>query len=210
MDPTITGCAVPAALDSPVPAVPAATAGVAWLRAHVARFSSGATHRRRRELVAALLADIDPAGLQQRAARDGGHPAAVLAAALGVPAAVADIRAVAACYQPHVRTTPTADAALARLVDACGGRWDEPTAARIGLLVQACDATATLVRTARERGVGAATVLRDDPPVRLTRRVGMLVDLASAGLPFGAGPHGCPGREHALALADALIGRTDA
>jgi hypothetical protein len=50
-----------------------------------------------------------------------------------------------------------------------------------------------------------AAVLRDDPPVPATRRRRpdgeiVLVDLRDA--PFGAGPHACPGREHALALVE--------
>lgn len=193
------------ALELPVPEVPDAASGVAWLRAHVARFRNGPTHRRRRELVLAELAALDPEVLRRRAAADGGHPVAVLAAAMGVPAAPADVMAVAACYQPHLPTTPEADAALTRLVAACGGAWDERTAARISVLVQACDATATLVATARARACDAEEALRAAPPVPFTRRRGELVDLADT--PFGAGPHACPGRAQAMAIAQALIDR---
>ncbi|HET9140618.1 MAG TPA: hypothetical protein VFO68_14730, partial [Actinophytocola sp.] len=97
--------------------------------------------------------------------------------------------------------------------EACGGVWDEATAARIGLLVQACDATAGLVRNAGERGADGtpeetvAATLREDPPVRSTRRVRdgepVTVDLST--LPFGAGPHACPGREHAVAIACGVV-----
>jgi hypothetical protein len=194
---------VRAVLDTPVTPVPDASTGVAWLRSRVARFSSGEEHRRRRELAVAELARIEPAALGHRAAERGGHPVEVLADALGLRVRLADVVVVAASYQ-HAAAAPEADAAVARLVAACGG-WDERSAARIGLLVQACDATATLVRTAQERGASVEEVLRDDPPVRLTRRGGALVDLASAGLPFGAGPHACPAREHAIALAAALV-----
>lgn len=81
---------------------------------------------------------------------------------------------------------------MARLVHACGGRWDEHTANLIGILVQACDATAALI-------AGHAV------PVSATRRIGpdgreITVDLTD--LPFGAGRHACPGRDHALALAE--------
>jgi hypothetical protein len=131
----------------------------------------------------------------------------VLADALGLSVRLADVQAVAASYQPHTSVTPEADEAVARLVAAAGGGWDERSAARIGLLVQACDATATLVNTARDRGMKVEDVLRDDPPVRFTRRPGAVLDLAAAGLPFGSGPHAWPGRDHALALADALISR---
>lgn len=196
-----------AALQTPVPEVPVADTGVAWLRSHVARFSNGPAHRRRRDLAIAELAALDPAALRERAALVGGHPAAVLTAAMGVAAQLPDIETVAACYQPHIPVPPAADAALERLVDAFGGGRDERTAARISLLIQACAATATLVETAIAQGAGASVVLRDDPPVRITRRGGAPVDLAAAGLPFGAGPHACPGRDHALALAEALIAR---
>jgi hypothetical protein len=203
---TIIGrAAVRAALETPVPAVPPAAAGVLWLRAHVARFSTGPAHTRRRRLAEAELARIPPDELGRRAAGRGGQPVAVLAEALGIAVDPTDVVAVAAAYQPHTAVTPEADAAVERLVAASGGTHDERTAARIGLLVQACDATAALVRTARERKTSVADVLCDEPPVRFTRRGGALVDLASAGLPFGAGPHACPGREHALALAEGLL-----
>ena len=42
-----------------VPGVPDAPAGVAWLRASVPRFSTGATHERRRALAVAELAKLD-------------------------------------------------------------------------------------------------------------------------------------------------------
>ena len=203
---------VHALLGDPVAPVPFATSGVAWLRAHVARFASGEEHRRRRARAVAELERIPPAVLVRRAAERGGHPVEVLADALGLPVRLADVQAVAASYQPHTTVTPEADEAVARLVATAGGEWDERTAARIGLLVQACDATATLVRRARDRGMKVEDVLRDDPPVRFTRRAPLhggtvVLDLATAGLPFGAGPHACPGRDHALALADALISR---
>lgn len=186
-------CAAMDVLEDPtyvVPQVPPADAGVAWLRAHVARFSEGVDHARRRTLAEEPLAGIDPATL-----RRPGAPVATLAAALGLPrtrALVADVRTVASAYQPHAPQSAAADEALARLVDVCGGTWDEPTAARIGLLVQACDATSALI-AGRE------------PPVPATRRIApdgseVVVDLT--GRPFGAGRHRCPGEAHALALAE--------
>jgi hypothetical protein len=128
-------------------------------------------------------------------------PVAVLAAALGVPAphvaeAVAATRVVAAAYHPHT-SHPDADAALARLLELLPGDGDpEIVAARVAILVQACEATAGLVRG-------------DDLPVPATRRVGpdgetVLVDLT--GCPFGAGPRRCPGEAHARALADGVLG----
>ncbi len=184
-----------------VPTVPtgaSADRGVAWLRAHVARFSEGERHRRRRALAVRLLDRVDPQSL----GRPGDH-VAVLARVLGLPGAVApDVRLVASAYQPHRPVTSRADDALERLVLACGGRGtggraqqdeerDERTAALVGLLVQACDATAALVA-----GV--------EPPVPTTRRIapdGGTVEVPLDAAPFGAGRHACPGREHALALA---------
>ena len=102
--------------------------------------------------------------------------------------------------------------------------WRTMTAARIGVLAQACQATATLIDRARSRPV--ADVLRDDPPVPATTRQalvattvggvpvdeGEVVRVALAGhLAFGAGPRRCPGRAHALALVDgALAGQAPA
>ncbi|MFJ6433132.1 isocitrate lyase/phosphoenolpyruvate mutase family protein [Streptomyces sp. NPDC091416] len=112
--------------------------------------------------------------------------------------------------------------------------WDgaalESAAGRIGLLVQACEATAALVETAaRNDRLPLSRVLRDLPPVpsmwrvaaRGTRVAGreiaegdvVLLDLAAANrahpvpLTFGAPPRICPGRAHALALADGLLRR---
>ncbi|MGW6207103.1 isocitrate lyase/phosphoenolpyruvate mutase family protein [Streptomyces sp. NPDC055089] len=106
----------------------------------------------------------------------------------------------------------------------------ESAASRIGLLVQACEATAALVETAagNER-LPLSRVLRELPPVRTMRRVAagatrvagreiaegdvVLLDLAAANrahpvpLTFGAPPRICPGRAHALALADGLLRR---
>ena len=188
------GFSVPPVPDSP-------PGGVTWLRSSVARFSSGTAHRRRRALAVAALASVDPGSLRLRAAERGDGPVEVLAEALGLPADIADdVALVAQSYQPHTTITEEADRAVARLVQACGGVADEATANRIGLLVQACDATKALV---------ANTVAgRTDPPVPLTRRVapdGTLVEVDLAEAPFGIGPHACPGREHALALAAGLV-----
>lgn len=140
--------------------------GVAWLRAHVARFSSGVDHRRRRELVTAILAGVDPTALREAAFRrtsavlretDGQPielmarvakvvPVGLLAAAVDLPGApVAAVAVIARSYPADNGADPAADEAVARLVEACGGQADEAAAARIGLLVQTHDATARLV-----------------------------------------------------------------
>jgi len=219
------------------PAVPAET-GVAWLRSQVARFSEGADHDRRRALAVAELEKIDPEDLRTAA---GDNPTAILAAALGVPAdalpgVVSDVAAVARVYLLG-EVDREADAAVERLVAAVGaaaprgrsttveedgqatgsgGDHDEATAARIGLLVQAHTATATLVARSIDSGRSVAETVRVDSLVPGTRRLdpdGDLVFLdflkanaeaAGEPLTFGAGRHRCPGKAHALAIAENL------
>ncbi|MEH0828351.1 cytochrome P450, partial [Micromonospora sp. CPCC 205714] len=181
-------------------------------------------------------------------------PVRVLAAGLDLAdpaAAVAAVALVAAAYQPGAGPVAVrrADRAVAALVAMSPAEPPEATANRIGLLVQACDATAALIGTAAryapaaERSVPTAAllaeVLRLDPPVRGTRRIAArasrvggqsvapgaelvlrfdaanrdpaLVSAPDRFLPgrsvltFGAGPHGCPGERHALALATGVL-----
>ncbi|MDT0343469.1 isocitrate lyase/phosphoenolpyruvate mutase family protein [Streptomyces litchfieldiae] len=235
---------VRAALADPalVPELPApdggpAGASVAWLRATVARFCSGEPHRRRRALVEAELAGLEPAVLRRAAAAgpaEGDVRVRVvraLAEALGMPEPGAVAEAVTVVTGAYFGgADPAADEAVARLVtllaDEAGP--EEAVANRIGLLVQACAATAALVEAAAD-DVPPARVLRETPPVRTMRRVAaratqvagreiaegdvVLLDLAAAQrahpvpLTFGAPPRVCPGRAHALALADGLLGR---
>ncbi|MGW3038554.1 hypothetical protein ACWC9T_00585 [Kitasatospora sp. NPDC001159] len=230
---------VTAALADPALVPPPATSGrygtVAWLRAAVARFSTGEPHARRRALVLADLERLDPAALRVAAA--GGYGTDVrlrvvraLAAALGLaePEAVArDVKAVSRAYFEPAPDDPEADAAVARLLPAMGDADEETAANRIGLLVQACDATATLVEHARRHPDGLVGALREDSPVRGMRRfaarateVGgvavpagaqVLLDVAAAQQPgreplaFGAEPRLCPGRSHALVLAGGIL-----
>jgi len=206
-------------LAAPVPDPgPAGSYGtMAWLRATVSRFANDETHARRRALVEALLAEIDPAELREEAAAMARErqlvraqpeqlyvrgierqylPVAVLARRLGaadLATAVAATRVVAAAYQPHT-SHPDSDDALAGLLSLLPGGDEELVAARVAILVQACEATAALVRG-------------EDVPVPVTRRVGpdgetVLVDLSDC--PFGAGPRRCPGEAHARALVEGL------
>ncbi|MGW6201781.1 hypothetical protein ACWF0M_36905 [Kribbella sp. NPDC055110] len=222
-DHLVTGRTAYDVLHDPAYIPPPATTGppgsLGWLRSSVPRFSAGAVHERRRELVTAALAGLDPEWLRQRAqeltqtlgtddvAREA--PVRALAEALGLPGVdVSAVRTVASGYLSGV-AGPEADAAVATLVESFGGVADEPTAARISLLVQACEATAALIGRAMpaigdDAGVLVESVLRTDPPVRSTTRqdaAGETVRVDLAGLPFGAGPHTCPGREQAVALA---------
>jgi hypothetical protein len=135
-------------------------------------------------------------------------PVAVLAEATGVrdvPAAVAAVRVVAAAYHPGT-DAPGADAALGELIALLPAGEPEVVAQHVALLVQACEATAALVRGALERPL--ADVLRDTPPVPATRRrspSGEIVLVPLDGHPFGAGPRRCPGQAHALALAEGVV-----
>jgi 2-methylisocitrate lyase-like PEP mutase family enzyme len=176
-----------------VPPVEPLASGVAWLRANVVRFSEGTDHARRRAIVESELARINLDAL-----RRPGNPVAKLAHELGLPrGVVCDVAVVARAYQPHTPITAQADQAVARLVAACGGIWDEATANRIGLLIQACDATNALIAG-------------KNPPVPVTRRVapdGTTIEISLADVPFGLGRHACPGRPHAQALAEGTFHR---
>ena len=181
----------------------------AWLRATVARFASGPTHARRRAVVEADLAGIDAESLRlavhaiDSGDGDGGGDmrliaVGALAEALGLTAghgAARDVVVVAGVY--FGGDSAEADAAVARLVDAflaVDPDADlETVANRIGLLVQACDSTASLAARARQRSspnddVDAliTSTLREDPPVRTMRRVA-LRDTRVAGIAIAAG-----------------------
>jgi cytochrome P450 len=235
-----------------VPPVPTGDSpgGIVWLRSTVSRFSANGDHERRRSLAVDELAAVDLAALR-RAAFDqttdslkSGYepfdvmakiarviPVELLADALSLPAGISeDVNIVAAAYHPRSDFSATADQAVARLVKACGGIADEPAATRIGLLVQACDATAGLIGNAliaenrRKSTTPVSAILtetlRVNPPVRATRRqatadtrvgnfaitAGEVVTLELAdSLTFGNGPRKCPGSEHALAIAGGIV-----
>ena len=177
----------------PVPAEGGRPYGIEWLRGSVARFCAGDAHIRRRGLVEDELAGLEPQLLRTAAARAAAAEperddrllvVRVLAGALGLaePDRVAEAVATAArAYfgAADERTAAEADAAVAWLVPRMGTEDDEAAANRIGLLVQACDATAELVARAR-RHPHAATApvdevleatLRHDPPVLAMRRL---------------------------------------
>ncbi|MGE7439685.1 hypothetical protein [Kitasatospora sp. NPDC001175] len=209
-----------AALDQPLlvpePVADAADApagSLAWLRAAVARFTGDArAHARQRAHAVAELARLDPRELRRAAAgsavgADDRHTVVrILAEELGLPGpdAVADaVMTVSAGYFGS-ELTPTqakaVDEAIASLLarTAQGGGVEdlEFAAQRIGLLVQACDATARLVEHARRSapdglppgGADAllAEVLRHDPPVAALRRRA-LADVRVGALDLRAG-----------------------
>jgi hypothetical protein len=211
-------------LAAPVPSVPldVPLGSVAWLRASVARFSNGSDHTRRRGLAVDLLSGVDLDSLRDKAfartRRIMGEaevvdvmaviarpvPVGVLAEALGLPDVSADVTPVAAAYHPHVSPGADAEAALGRLIAACGGTADEAAAARIGLLVQACDATAGLI--GNELSASLTGKPAEQPVLGTRRRIdGEDVMVSLAGAPFGAGPRACPGSRHANALATGVL-----
>ncbi|NUO97971.1 MAG: hypothetical protein HOW59_08585 [Nonomuraea sp.] len=150
---------------------------LAWLRAHVSRFSTGDTHAERRRLVVERLSALDPAELRTAAGaateeRDGdwrGVPTAVLGAALGVKDTSA-VPAAAAGYLSGEGGSQ-ADAAVAELVEAA----DLPA---ITLLLQGHAATEALIENALAHAVPGDDpeavlheTLRQDPPLKASRRL---------------------------------------
>jgi hypothetical protein len=203
----------------PPPAGPVGT--LSWLRATVSRFAAGPDHARRRAMIVARLATLDPAALRDRALQTG-DATFTLAEALGASDARAAADAVAeiaphynpaptatppasavssAATPPAPTATPEADAAVARLLGLLPAAPPEAAAQQIAILVQSHAATAALISAGGEL---------DPPPVPLTRRIaptGELVEVDLTGNPFGAGPRACPGAEHALALTAGVLAR---
>jgi hypothetical protein len=186
----------------PPPAGPVGT--LSWLRATVSRFSAGPDHARRRAMIVARLATLDPAALRERALQTG-DATFTLAEALGASDARAAADAVAEIaphYNPAPGTRiPDLDEPVARLLALLPAAPPEAAAQQIAILVQSHAATAALI---------AAGGKLDPPPVPLTRRIapgGELVEVDLTGNPFGAGPRACPGAEHALALAAGVLAR---
>jgi cytochrome P450 len=191
---------VRAAFAHPNLAPPPAGPGSAfWLRSRVARFSHGPDHTRRRALAEAVIASIDPARAASRAAAlvRGGTPVreAVVRALDLVPAEQVDLvlRVAPAYFDPSL-PAPSLEA-------------DEQTAARIGVLVQACDATAALVeQDMRPRGrTTTRLALRDVDLEGVFIPAGTTITLELGELIFGAPPRECPGRDLAVAIARAIL-----
>lgn len=201
------------------------------LRAAMARFSDGEAHGPRRAAVEAALAGLDPDALRAaaaRAARGRGADEAsavtteVLARAFGagqgeVAGLVADVGRMVAVIFRDEPSDRAADAAVARVLDHFAAHPAGPVAVT-SVLYQAHDATAGLVAAVlagRERGgdrpsagVRTRRVAAADAVVGGTRVAAgttVVLDLAAADLEFGAGPHRCPGRAVAEALAAGIV-----
>ncbi len=186
----------------PPPAGPVGT--LSWLRATVSRFSAGPDHARRRAMIVARLATLDPAALRERALQTG-DATFTLAEALGASdarAAADAVTEIAPHYNPAAGTRiPDLDEPVARLLALLPAAPPEAAAQQIAILVQSHAATAALIAAGGEL---------DPPPVPLTRRIapgGELVEVDLTGMPFGAGPRACPGAELALALAAGVLAR---
>ncbi|MFD0559428.1 2-methylisocitrate lyase-like PEP mutase family enzyme [Stackebrandtia endophytica] len=211
-------------------------ASVAWLRETVARFSFGEDHRRRRAMVAADLAKLEPATLRRLAMSSDGEVqlrvVSTLAAALGIPEPDAVAEAITVIAETYFGgNDAAADERVAWLVSHVEPREAdlEVTANRIGLLVQACTATAALVEAASDSDTPLARILHESPPVSDMRRIAIratrvagrdiregdvvLLDLVTAQrghpelLTFGAPQRICPGRAQAVAVAEGLLER---
>jgi cytochrome P450 len=130
---------------------------------------------------------------------------------------VDDVRVVAAVIGRGMAASESAETATQRLLAACA-KTGENSVAMVSLLYQTHDATAALVietilarhrHTARSeavtqtRRVAVADTMIGDLPVSAGSMV--VLDLAAAGLEFGAGPHQCPGRLIAEAIVDGII-----
>ena len=157
-----------------------------------------------------------------------------LVAVVAAPyASGADSDAADAAIVRLLAAAPRRPAAATRAAERLDDGTDdelEDGALRVQLLVQAFAATAALVEGAVLRAAttpAAATeevlavTLRDDPPVRLTRRVGPDGDVvavrldgpdrgartgdAARTLAFGAGRRACPAERLAMAMAGAIV-----
>ncbi|HET7015821.1 MAG TPA: hypothetical protein VFI65_18010 [Streptosporangiaceae bacterium] len=159
-------------------------------------------------------------------------PVAVLVTELGltgdgVPRAVDNVITASPGYPNPDAAWLGTDASVKQLAEALGAVGDlgphdaELLANRIGLLMQACDATAGLIGNALITAfvvgdsdtVPASTELLadtidDDPPVLRTRRLrpdGEAITLDISGCTFGAGRRPCPGADQAVALAAGVL-----
>lgn len=152
-------------------------------------------------------------------------PVATLGQVLGVERPdelVADVESIVSVIGRSRPADIGADAATTRVLDRFAGRPEGPVA-WASVLYQAMDATAALIAT---RVLAAATNAPAVPAVPRTRRraiddveVGahrlgadaeVSIEIGAAGFPFGAGPHACPGRELAVAIAEAIVAEIDA
>lgn len=209
------------------------------LRGRMARFSAHDRHPPRRALVEAAIRQLDVTGAERLArsitcdlTRTGSTvddisvtaPTATLIALLGLPLdsdrAIRDVEAVVRVIGRGEPADDASDAATDRLLAAAPAASD--ATAIVSLLYQNFDATAALVRNTI---VAGSTGGAPEPAVRATRRVALaptelggrrvepgeevVLEIGTVGLPFGAGPHACPGRELAEAIVRGIVAALD-
>ena len=130
---------------------------------------------------------------------------------------VDDVAAIVRVIGRGEPPTGAADEATRRLVERFAEHPDGAVAA-VSILYQNFDATSALIRNLLESTTSGEPPA---PAVAATRRVAtteVLLDrevipagseitlmIGAAGLPFGAGPHACPGQALAIALANAVV-----
>jgi cytochrome P450 len=156
----------------------------------------------------------------------GTVPTAALASCLALPASldaiVADMLAIVRVIGRGAPSSPESDAATERMLALCSDRADGgvPT---VSILYQNFDATWSLLTTTLQ---ACATRVRAVPAVPRTRRVAaadiewlgrsipagtdFLLEIGQAELPFGAGPHQCPGQALAEAIVAGILAAIDA
>jgi cytochrome P450 len=135
---------------------------------------------------------------------------------------VDDVRVVAEVIGRGASANEASDAATGRLLAACA-RTDRNALAVVSVLYQTRDATAALfVETilANHRHADRAPAVNQTlrvvvtetliDGIRLSPGSMVVLDLAIAGLEFGAGPHQCPGRSVAEAIVDGIVAAMDA
>ncbi|MFF5212686.1 cytochrome P450 [Streptosporangium sp. NPDC000396] len=201
---------------------------VAWLRGAVSRFADGPVHAARRAAAVEVLAGLDTRVLRAEAFRlASSHPreaelvpVQVLALAFGVRAedvrrAARAVAAIAPVYLPSPASPlpseqdiVAADESLVRLSRLLGDPEPERLAVLAGLLAQACDSTAGLIRNALAADAAPCPVedllaetLRHDPPVRVLRR--------TAARPEAAGGGAVPGAEPGVVVLDVAAANRD-
>ena len=146
-----------------------------------------------------------------------------LAEAMGLPelddATVGALHTVAANY--FGGDDPAADDAVRQLLPMMQTYDVEQAANRIGILIQACDATAGLIAATRDGSGDVHATLQTAPPVQVMKRIAIgatrigdveipdgelvLLEVGPLGLSFGVGPRVCPGQALALALAEGAL-----
>lgn len=151
----------------------------------------------------------------------GSVPTETLAICLGVTddldGIVADVEAMVQVIGRGEMATTDTDAAVDRLTSRFAPGVADPVPA-LSMLYQNFDATAalfatTLLATAtgdtpvpavpRTRRVAAAAAAVDGRPIE--NGTAVILEIGAAGLPFGAGPHECPGQQLATHIGRGMV-----